>query len=159
MKWCWLCPEPNDPEVEVTLDGQRTLILVAVIRKLWVDIVVARITKAWERHNDLSPANGTDMALLHFFNALEHATETGAALCAWNIRRALDSVAWDAMELGWTRLGVPTATAHWLDFMDEVSPTVIRSGQPHSRGDGVCIQPPQFGQLLRYRPLYPLHRL
>ena len=87
LQWGWLCPKPKDPEAEVTLDGLRPLILLEVIRKLWVGIVVSRITRAWERHQVLSPTQhgfrpgrGTDSALLQFLNATEHAAETGTPL-------------------------------------------------------------------------------
>ena len=76
MQWGWLCPKPKDPEAEITLDGLRPLILLEVIRKLWVGIVVNRITRAWERHGVLAPGQhgfrpgrGTDSALLQFLNA------------------------------------------------------------------------------------------
>ena len=41
-----------------------------------------------------------------------------------DVRQAFDSVPRGAMELSWTRLGVPSAVAHWLVVGD---PTVIRS--------------------------------
>ena len=47
MKWSWLCPKPKDPEVEITLDGLRPLILLEVLRKVWVGITIDRITSAW----------------------------------------------------------------------------------------------------------------
>ena len=136
MQWGWLCPKPKDPETEVTLDGLRPLILLEVIRKLWVGIVVNRITRAWERHQVLAPAQhgfrpgrGTDSALLQFLNATEHAAETGTPLytSSWDIRRAFDSVSREAMEVSWLRLGVPSRVARWLAYMDVGGPTVIRN--------------------------------
>ena len=46
---------------------------------------------------------------------------------SWDIRRAFDSVPRGAMEISWTRLGVPAPIAHWLATMDVGGPTVIRS--------------------------------
>ena len=101
MQWGWLCPKPKDPEAEVTLDGLRPLILLEFLRKIWVDIVVSRITRARERYRVLAPAQhgfrpgrGTDSALLQFLNATEHAEETSTTLytSSWDIRRAFDSV-------------------------------------------------------------------
>ena len=136
LQWGWLCPKPKDPEAEVTLDGLRPLILLEVIRKLWVGLIIARITRAWERHSILAdaqhgfrPGRGTDTALLQFINAREHAEETDLPMysSSWDIRRAFDSVPRGAMEISWTRLGVPANIAHWLATMDVGGPTVIRS--------------------------------
>ena len=136
MQWGWLCPKPKDPEAEITLDGLRPLILLEVVRKLWVGIVVSRITRAWERHSVLAsaqhgfrPGRGTDTALLQFMNATEHAVEAQLPLytSSWDIRRAFDSVSREAMEVSWLRLGVPSAVARWLAYMDVGGPTVIRT--------------------------------
>ena len=82
LQWGWLCPKPKDPEAEVSLDGLRPLILLEVIRKLCAGFIIARITRAWERHHVLAeaqhgfrPGRGTDTALLQFVNAREHAEE------------------------------------------------------------------------------------
>ena len=136
MQWGWLCPKPKDPEAEITLDGLRPLILLEVVRKLWVGIVVNRITRARERHAALAPAQhgfrpgrGTDTALLQFLNATEHAVEAQLPLytSSWDIRRAFDSVSREAMEVSWLRLGVPPTVARWLAYMDVGGPTVIRT--------------------------------
>ena len=127
MQWGWLCPKPKDPTVEVTLDGLRPLILLEVLRKVWVGITIDIITAAWDRHGVLAEAQqgfrhgrGTDTALLQFLNAKEHAGETGTPLytSSWDIRRAFDTVPREAMELSWTRLGVPARTARWIANMD-----------------------------------------
>ena len=136
MQWGWLCPKPKDPEADVTLEGLRPLILLEVLRKIWVGITIDKITSAWDRHGILSDSQhgfrhgrGTDTALLQFINAKEHAKETGTPLytSSWDIRRAFDSVPREAMELSWTRLGVPARTAKWLAYMDVNGPTAIRS--------------------------------
>ena len=136
LQWGWLCPKPKDPEAEVTLDGLRPLILLEVLRKLWVGLIIGRITRAWERHSVLAdaqhgfrPGRGTDTALLQFINAREHAEEAALPLysSSWDIRRAFDSVPRGAMEISWTRLGVPANIARWLATMDVGGPTVIRS--------------------------------
>ncbi|OXE37212.1 MAG: hypothetical protein CGW95_02890, partial [Phenylobacterium zucineum] len=136
MKWSWLCPKPKDPEAEVTLQGLRPLILLEVLRKIWVGIVIKKITRAWDRHGLLSDAQhgfrhcrGTDSALLQFINAREHseATNTPLFTSSWDIRRAFDSVPRSAMELSWTRLGVPPAIATWIAHMDIGGSTAIRS--------------------------------
>ena len=136
LQWGWLCPKPKDPEAAVTLDGLRPLILLEVIRKLWVGLIIGRITRAWERHGVLAdaqhgfrPGRGTDTALIQFINAREHAEEAALPLysSSWDIRRAFDSVPRGAMEISWTRLGVPADIARWLATMDVGGPTVIRS--------------------------------
>ena len=54
-----------------------------MLRKLWVSIIISRITTAWECHHALSdaqhgfrPGRGIDTAQLQFINAREHAEET-----------------------------------------------------------------------------------
>ena len=132
----WLCPQPKDSSAEVILDGLRPLILLEVIRKLWVGIIITRITRARERHGILTdtqhgfrPGRNTDTALLQFINAREHAEEALSTLCStsWDIRRAFDSESRGAIELSWFRLGVPSDIAHWLAAMDIGGPTAIRS--------------------------------
>ena len=136
LQWGWLRPKPKDPASEVTLDGLRPLILLEVLRKLWVGLIIGRITRAWERHSVLADAQhgfrlgrGTDTALLQFINAREHAEEEALPLysSSWDIRRAFDSVPRGAIEISWTRLGVPPDIARWLAHMDVGGPTVIRS--------------------------------
>ena len=136
MQWGWLYPKPKDPEAEVTLDGLRPLILLEVTRKIWVGIVVHGITRAWERHSVLDPAQhgfrpgrGTDSALLQLLNATEHAVETQLPLytSSWDIRRAFDSVSREAMEVSWLLLGVPPAVSRWLAYMNVGGPAVIRT--------------------------------
>ena len=154
LQWGWLCPKPKDPEAEVTLDSLRPLILLEVLRKLWVGLIIVRITRAWERHGILAdaqhgfrPGRGADTALLQFINAREHAEEAALPLysSSWDIRQAFDSVPRGAMEISWSRLGVPVTIAHWLATMDVVGPTVIRSpwalhtwAQSGAQGFGSC---------------------
>jgi len=56
MKWGWLCPKPKDPEAEVTLQGLRPLNQLEVIRKIWVGIIINKITYIWNKHDILSEA-------------------------------------------------------------------------------------------------------
>ncbi|OXE37641.1 MAG: hypothetical protein CGW95_00400, partial [Phenylobacterium zucineum] len=136
MQWGWLCPKPKDPEAEVTLQGLRPLILLEVLRKIWVGIIVNKITSCWDKHGTLSEAQhgfrhrrGTDSALLQFINAREHSEASRSPLftSSWDIRRAFDSVPRSAMEISWTRLGVPPTIAAWIAHMDTDGRTAIRS--------------------------------
>ena len=52
--WGWLCPKRKDAAADVMLDGLRPLILLEVLRKLWVGLVIRRITRAWERYHVLA---------------------------------------------------------------------------------------------------------
>ena len=126
------CPKPKDPTVEVTLDGLCPLISLEVIRKLWVGIIITRITRAWERHGILTdaqlgfrPGRGTDTALPQFINAREHAEEMLTTRPAGTSAEHLTPS--HAMELSCTRFGVPSDISHWLATMDLGGPTAIRS--------------------------------
>ena len=136
LQWGWLCPKPKDPESGITLDGLRPLMLLEVLRKLWVWIHVRKIVRLWEVHGALTHSqhgfrrgHGTDSALMVHLNCFEHAKDTNAPLflSSWDIRRAFDSVAKEAMDASWQRLGVPAATAHWISHLDDHGPTVVRS--------------------------------
>ena len=136
LQWGWLCTKPKDPENGITLDGLRPLMLLEVLRKIWVWIDVRKIVRLWEAHGALTPSqhgfrrgHGTDSALMVHLNCFEHAQSTNTALflSSWDIRRAFDSVAKEAMDASWRRLGVPEATAHWIAHLDDHGPTAIRS--------------------------------
>ena len=62
-------------------------------------------------------------------NCWEHArlTNTPLYISSWDIRRAFDSVAKEAMDASWQRLGVPATTAHWIAHLDDQGPTAVRS--------------------------------
>ena len=53
--------------------------------------------------------HGTDSASLLLVDALEHVKETHTAclVSSWDIRRAFDSISKPALQMAWTRLGVP----------------------------------------------------
>ena len=53
--------------------------------------------------------HGTDSASLLLVDAFEHAKETHTACLVsfWNIRQAFDSICKPALQMAWTRLGVP----------------------------------------------------
>ena len=136
LQWGWLCPKPKDPDNGITLDGLRPLMLLEVLRKLWVWIHVRKIVHLWAKHQALTPSqhgfrrgHGTDSALIVHLNCLEHARHTGNPLflSSWDIRRAFDLVSKEAMDASWRRLGVPSATAHWIAHLDDQGPTAVRS--------------------------------
>ena len=136
LQWGWLCPKPKNPDLGITLDGLRPLMLLEVLRKIWVWIIVRKIVRLWESHQILTPSQhgfrkgrGTDSALVVHLNCWEHArlTNTPLFLSSWDIRRAFDSVAKEAMDASWQRLGVPAATAHWIAHLDDHGPTAVRS--------------------------------
>jgi hypothetical protein len=60
--------------------------------------------------------DGTDSASLLLVHALEHANETHTAclVSSWDIRRAFNSISKPALQMVWTRLGVPTG---WVSFL------------------------------------------
>ena len=76
-----------------------------------------------------SAEHGTDSALLLHLNCLEHAqlSHSPLFLSSWDIRRAFDSVAKEAMDASWRRLGVPAETARWIAHLDDQGPTTARS--------------------------------
>ena len=72
--------------------------------------------------------HGTDSASLLLIDALEHAQETHTAclVSSWDIRRAFDSISKPALQMAWTRLGVPPEWASFLIQLDIEGLTSIR---------------------------------
>jgi len=79
----WLCPIPKVPTPDPGMGDLRPLMLVEVLRKLWVGLIITKITDIWEDECILAPAQhgfrrlrGTDTALLQVINILEQAHES-----------------------------------------------------------------------------------
>ena len=66
--------------------------------------------------NGFHANHGTDSASLLLVDALEHAKETHTAclVSSWDIRQAFDSISKSALQMAWTRLGVPP---EWASFL------------------------------------------
>ena len=75
----------------------------------------------------LRAKHGTDSASLLLVDALEHAKETHSAclVSSWNIRRAFDSISKPALQMAWTRLGVPPEWASFLIQLDFDGTTTV----------------------------------
>ena len=132
----WLCPIPKVPDPDPSMDDLRPLMLVEVLRKLWVGIIIDKITTIWDRYDILAPTQhgfrprrGTDTALLNVLNTLEQGHESGLPLysSSWDIKRAFDSISRPFMVLAWNRLGVPLSVAKWLAYMDDGGTVMIRT--------------------------------
>ena len=111
----WLIPLPKTEELTST-EVLRPICLLEIFRKLWTSILTHRIRNAWEHFDMLDPSqhgfrakHGTDSASLLLVDALENAKETHSAclVSSWDIRRAFDSISKPALQMAWTRLGVP----------------------------------------------------
>ena len=111
----WLIPLPKTEELN-NIEDLRPICRLEIFRKLWTSILTYRIRTAWETHDMLDPSqhgfrakHGTDSASLLLVDALEHAKETHTAclVSSWVIRRAFDSISKPALQMAWTRLGVP----------------------------------------------------
>ena len=72
-----------------------------ILRKLWTDLIVQRITSSLQRHGILSryqpgylPKRGTDRDNLQLLNTLETAWDEQCPLYgwSWDMRKAFDSV-------------------------------------------------------------------
>jgi Reverse transcriptase (RNA-dependent DNA polymerase) len=72
--------------------------------------------------------HGTDSASLLLIDALEHARETHTAclVSSWDIRRAFDSISKPALQMVWTRLGVPPEWASFLIQLEIEGLTSVR---------------------------------
>ena len=132
----WLCPIPKVPDPDPSMDDLRPLMLVEVLRKLWVGLIIDKISQTWDRHGILSPSqhgfrpkHGTDTALVEILNILEQAQESSTPVysSSWDIKRAFDSISRPVMALAWNRLGVPLDVANWLAYMDEGGTIMIRT--------------------------------
>ena len=130
----WLVPLPKTTELSNTED-LRPICLLENFCKLWTSILTHRIRGAWETHGMLDPSqhgfrakHGTDSASLLLVDALEHAKETHTACLvpSWDIRRAFDSINKPALQMAWTRLGVPPEWAFFLIQLDIDGNTTVR---------------------------------
>ena len=147
-KWRWLVPIPKAemdiPEVEKL----RPLTLVEPIRKLWLRIILDKITRLWRKHKFLSPSQhgalrglGTDTASIQHINMMEQAVEDGddLFLSSWDMKRAFDALSKAVLRLGWERGGVPAVIAAWLVALDEGGVTVIRSPAAEAAFAAGCV--------------------
>jgi len=130
----WLVPLPKTAELS-NIEDLRPICLLEIFRKLWTSILTHRIRGAWETHDMLDPSqhgfrakHGTDSASLLLVDALEHAKETHSAclVSSWDIRRAFDSISKPALQMAWTRLGVPPEWASFLIQLDLDGNTTVR---------------------------------
>jgi hypothetical protein len=130
----WLVPIPKTPEP--TLNDLRPLSLIEVLRKLWVNIFVHRITTYWNDHNTLQPAQhgctrylGTEPAVMELASALETAKDEKANLffTSWDMKRAFDSISKPLQLFAWVRLGIPIPLAEYLVALDTNGTSIIRS--------------------------------
>ena len=130
----WLVPLPKTPDLS-NIEDLRPICLLEIFRKLWTSILTHRIRGAWETHDMLDPSqhgfrakHGTDSASLLLVDALEHAKETHSAclVSSWDIRRAFDSISKPALQMAWTRLGVPPEWASFLIQLDIDGTTTVR---------------------------------
>ena len=122
-----LCPIPK-AEQATTPDTVRPIMLIEVIRKLWVGAIIRQIRSAWESSRILNPAQygfrsgrSTHSAIIQLVNNLEGSAEEDQSLffSSWDIKRAFDSIPRWVIEVSLRRLGVPSAIASYLSFIDE----------------------------------------
>jgi hypothetical protein len=108
---------------------------VEVLRKLWVNIFIRRITTFWTQHNVLHRAQhgctryqGTEPAIMQLASVLETAKEeyTNLFLSSWDMRRAFDSISKPFQAHAWHRLGVPIQLTEYLVAMDAQGLTYVR---------------------------------
>jgi hypothetical protein len=108
----WLVPLPKTAK----LTSIEPICLLEIFRKLCTSILAHRIRTTWEAHDMLDPSqygfhanHGTDSASLILVDALENANEkhTACLVSSWKIRRAFNSISNPALQMAWTRLGVP----------------------------------------------------
>ena len=72
--------------------------------------------------------HGTDSTSLLLVDAREHGknTHTACLVSSWDIRRAFDSISKPALQMAWTRLGVPPEWAAFLIQLDIDGTTSVR---------------------------------
>ena len=72
--------------------------------------------------------HGTGSASLLLIDALEHAREshTACLVSSWDIRRVFDSISKPALQMAWTRLGVPPKWVSFLIQLDIEGLTSVR---------------------------------
>jgi len=51
-KWRWLCPIPKNTD-DYSLDGQRPIILLVVVRETWLALIMHRVNACWNKYDTL----------------------------------------------------------------------------------------------------------
>ena len=139
-QWKWICPIPKvEPEI-ATLNDLRPIALLETTRKIWMGIIVNRITMIWETEGVLSNgqygfrrSRSTESPTAQVINALEEAEESATEIhgSSWDIRRAFDSVPKSILTMSWERLGVPKQIANYIVNLDRECLTVPLT--PHAK--------------------------
>jgi hypothetical protein len=134
-KWRLLCPIPKNPE-DNTPAGQRPIVLVEVLRKIWVSLIIQRINKTWNKYDILHSSQhgfrsrkGTDTALLGLQSMFEQSASSDSPLflSSWDISKAFDSLSKNALRYSWIRLGVPVEISDFLVSLDVEGHTIVRT--------------------------------
>ena len=135
-KWRWLVPIPKQSESTPELTQLRPLMLVEPLRKVWMRLVMDRITAVWRELGVMSTMQhgstkmrGTDTASVQLISMMEQVLADGEELhfSSWDKKRAFDSLSKKVLVLGWMRGGVPRQLAEWIVSMDVGGVTVVRS--------------------------------
>ena len=121
-----LYPIPKD--AAPTLSTLRPIMLLESLRKVWMRVIIRKISSSLERCGVLSsaqygfrPHRNTGQAILQVINAMEEAEEEASViyLTSWDITRAFDSIPRPVIDLALQRLGIPHDLAIAIAFMDD----------------------------------------
>ena len=135
-KWRWLHLIPKTVKDNMGLNDCRPLMLCEVLRKIWSNILLARVMSAFNRGHILDDiqhgfvsGKGTDSASILHLNYMEDVEEKRSIShqTSFDQKKAFDSTSIPLVYWSLRRLGVPDAYARELAMSDVDGTTVVRS--------------------------------
>ena len=136
--WHWklLCPIPKADKDPQVLDNLRPIMLVECLRKLWVGIVIHRLSTFLTKENFLSASQhgyvchrSTVTSGLQLLDCLDDFSENRIAtfLSSWDFTKAFDSLPFSLSRLALMRSFVPSDIMEWLLHLDMDGRIIVRT--------------------------------
>ena len=136
--WHWklLCPIPKADKDPQVLDNLRPIMLVECIRKLWVGIVIRRLSTFLTKENFLSTSQhgyvahrSTVTSGLQLLDCLDDFSENRIAtfLSSWDFTKAFDALPFSLSRLALLRSFVPPDIVEWLLQLDMDGRIIVRT--------------------------------
>ena len=159
--WHWklLCPIPKankDPQV---LDNLRPIMLVECLRKLWVGILIHRLSVFLSQEDFLSASQhgyvahkSTITSGLQLLDSIDdfNSNRIDIYLSSWDFTKAFDTLPFSLSSLALQRAFIPADLAAWLLQLDQDGRIIVRT--PHALDNLRRHQLPHFQP---YSPLSP----
>ena len=136
--WHWklLCPIPKADKDPQNLENLRPIMLVECLRKLWVGIVIRRLSVFLTQQQLLSPSQhgyvahrSTVTSGLQLLDNIDDFSENriDLYLSSWDFTKAFDSLPFSLSRLAMQRAFIPADIADWLLQLDMHGRIIVRT--------------------------------